>query len=100
MSGDVMNIEVVYANPAIQEVVRLRMTSPLSVKQALVASGLIEKYALNIDAIGLGVFGERVELTTLLKEQDRLELYRPITIDPMQKRLLKVKDSTLPRRCR
>ncbi len=97
---DDLSVEVIYACPVVQDLVRLSIAPPVSVKQALAASGLLEKHALNIDAIGFGIFGERVKLTDGLKDQDRLEIYRPITIDPKQKRVMKVKDSTLPRRCR
>lgn len=98
--SSIIKIEVIYACPEVQDVVRLCMVSPVSVQQALATSGLLKKYALNSDTIGLGVFGERMELTALLQDQDRLEIYRPITMDPKQQRVLKVKDSTLPRRCR
>lgn len=95
-----MEIEVIYARPACQDLVKLTLPPPLSVKQALEASGLLQKYALDLQKLALGVFGKRVALADFLNDQDRLEIYRPIAVDPMVKRALKVKGSNLPRRCR
>ncbi len=34
----------------------------------------------------LGVFGERCEATRILREGDRVELYRPLVFDPVESR--------------
>lgn len=39
----------------------------------------------------LGVFGKRVSTDYVLQANDRLEIYRPLTLDPMKKRRLKSK---------
>ncbi|MCA0402615.1 MAG: RnfH family protein [Proteobacteria bacterium] len=38
-----------------------------------------------------GIFSKSVTLETTLKSGDRLEIYRPLQLDPMEKRRLKAK---------
>lgn len=54
-----------------------------TVAQALRASGLLDGAEQDsLTAAGQGVWGRKVPLTHLLKDQDRLEIYRPLTVDP------------------
>jgi putative ubiquitin-RnfH superfamily antitoxin RatB of RatAB toxin-antitoxin module len=54
-----------------------------TVAQALRASGSLEGADQNgFAAAGQGVWGRKVPLTHVLKDQDRLEIYRPLTVDP------------------
>jgi putative ubiquitin-RnfH superfamily antitoxin RatB of RatAB toxin-antitoxin module len=39
--------------------------------------------------IGVGIWGRLVDKTTVLKAGDRLELYRPLTVDPKMARRLR-----------
>ncbi|AZV93768.1 RnfH family protein [Kerstersia gyiorum] len=39
-----------------------------------------------IDALDLGIFGKRCTLETLLRDGDRVEIYRPLVFDPMESR--------------
>ena len=47
-----------------------------TVAQALQVSNFSEL------AAGVGVWGKKVALTHVLREHDRLEVYRPLTVDP------------------
>ena len=54
-----------------------------TVAQALRASGLLDGADQDgLAAAGQGVWGRKVPLTHVLKDQDRLEIYRPLTVDP------------------
>ncbi len=41
---------------------------------------------LNLDRMPVGVYGERVDRDRLLRAGDRIELYRPLLLDPKQAR--------------
>lgn len=77
-------ITIVHA-PRAREVVEqiLQMEDGSTVAQALQASGLQALLAPDDrHPLGLGVWGKRVTPTHILRDQDRLEIYRPLTVDP------------------
>jgi putative ubiquitin-RnfH superfamily antitoxin RatB of RatAB toxin-antitoxin module len=72
-------------SPAARQVrfVTLELTFPCSVLQALQQSGLLEEFP-EIDStdILVGVWGRLAELRQPLRDQDRVEVYRPLRVDP------------------
>ena len=42
-----------------------------------------------LDELQIGVWGRLRPLTTLLRERDRIEVYRPLTVDPKEARRLR-----------
>lgn len=79
-----VHVTLVYA-PAPRQVAQVSLTlnAPCQVVQALRQSGLLTRFP-EIDHPGvlLGVWGRRVGLTHLLADQDRVEIYRPLRVDP------------------
>jgi sulfur carrier protein len=54
----------------------LQLPEGATVRQALEAAGV------DATQYDLGVWGRRCDATTLLRENDRVELYRPLRVDP------------------
>jgi len=83
-----IDIEVVLALPG--ECLRrhIRLDTPASAAVALQASGLDRTYRERVgeDTPPLGVYGRKIKPDYLLKSGDRLEIYRPLTADPRQRR--------------
>lgn len=81
-----VNIELVYIS-ADQQTTHLKMSLPeaATVADALHESGLMTPYP-EIAELQVGIFTKPVERDRLLKNGDRLEIYRPLLIDPKQKR--------------
>jgi putative ubiquitin-RnfH superfamily antitoxin RatB of RatAB toxin-antitoxin module len=83
-------IEVAYATPELQKIVVVSVEENTSVFDGARTSG-IEKFfpEIDYDAVNMGVFGKvvRKPKEQLLKEGDRIEIYRPLLIDPKQARL-------------
>ena len=75
-----MKIEVVYAQPQAAQVCSVELPAGATVKDALAASG----FQLRNQAVG--VFGKRVALEHGLRPGDRVEIYRPLAIDPKEAR--------------
>lgn len=84
VSENRLRVTVVYA-PAAREVqeVPLELTAPCTVLQALQLSGLLIRYP-EVDSLhtGVGVWGRKAPLDQLLRDQDRMEVYRALRVDP------------------
>ena len=93
-----IKVEVIYALPDDQDRVFLDLEQSTSALSALQQSRLIEKYHLDLKVVQCGVFGRVIDWQSALQDQDRLEIYRPLTMDPREKRVSKV-TRKLPRRC-
>lgn len=82
-----VEIQVCYALPHKQEIVRLSLPEPVSVAQAVEASGLMAKYPeISLANSKFGVFGKLVRLDTVLRAGERVEIYRPLIADPKEVR--------------
>ena len=81
-------VQVVYAAAPHQlEVVVLSLPAGATAQDALRASGLADRLgAAQPDGLRLGLWGRLCEPNTVLQAQDRLELLRPLLIDPMEAR--------------
>jgi uncharacterized protein len=73
-----MKVEVVDARPGAARVVKVDLPAGATVRDALAASGLEGNTA--------GIFGKRAALDQPLKDGDRVEIYRPLAIDPKEAR--------------
>ena len=92
MAGSDIAVEVVYALPAEQALVRVQLPLGATVEQAIRQSGLLERYAeISLATAPVGVFGKSVTLDAVLRAGDRVEIYRPLTVDPKEARRRRVK---------
>jgi putative ubiquitin-RnfH superfamily antitoxin RatB of RatAB toxin-antitoxin module len=72
-------------------VVDLELAHGSSVGDAVLASGLLRHLAgLTVDGLDLGVFNRRCTPDRLVQDGDRIEIYRPLLIDPKAARHLRV----------
>lgn len=87
---DTIEVEVAYAEPDVQLVVAVRVPADACAWEAIKLSGLAERFP-GIEACehGIGIFGEPVSPTTPLADGDRVEIYRPLEIDPKEARRLR-----------
>jgi uncharacterized protein len=76
-------IEVVYALPHEQRLVRLPYEPGMTARDAVTRSGLGAQYPeIGAQPLVLGIFGTRVEAERALEPGDRVEICRPLTVDP------------------
>jgi len=82
-----MRVEVVYALPAAHDSVEVTLAEGSTVRDAIVTSGLLERHP-EIDLVvqKCGVFGEVRRLDERVADGDRVEIYRPLFIDPKEAR--------------
>ncbi len=83
MSGTI-RVEVVFALPQQQELVPLELPEGATARQAVERSGLLQKYPdINLDGQNkLGIYAKLAKPDTVLRDRDRVEIYRPLIADP------------------
>ena len=83
-----IEVELAYSPRAgVVELIRLRLPAGSTAGQALRASGLLDRHPeVAAGAASLGVHGRRCEAVTVLRDGDRLELYRELLVDPKEAR--------------
>ncbi|MDR2093635.1 MAG: RnfH family protein [Azoarcus sp.] len=82
--SEFIEVEVVYALPHQQDTVPLSLPEGATAREAVEASGLLLKYP-DIDIGGrnkLGVYARPAKPETVLRDRDRVEIYRPLIADP------------------
>ena len=91
MSDDAfIDVEVAYARPDCQVIVPLRLSAGISAREAVRQSGLLERFPeLDARKLSIGVFGNAVSPCAPLAQGDRVEIYRPLQVDPKEARRLR-----------
>jgi putative ubiquitin-RnfH superfamily antitoxin RatB of RatAB toxin-antitoxin module len=85
-------VEVVYCPVAgVADRVQLELPEGSTVALALAASGLLEKHGLKAEEAAVGIWCRNETLDTVLRERDRVEIYRPLQCDPKEARRLRYK---------
>ena len=79
-----LRITVVYS-PAPRDVleISLQLAPNTTVLQAIQTSGLLQRFpSMDQPTTVVGVWGRKVVLNQALRDNDRVEIYRPLTVDP------------------
>ncbi|MCL4156230.1 UNVERIFIED_CONTAM: hypothetical protein GTU68_053462 [Idotea baltica] len=87
-----MIVEVAYIDLDIQFVKKVDVVEGVSIETVIKTSGLLEeKTDISLDKNQVGIFGEIATLDVIVKENDRVEIYRALKMDPMDARRLRAK---------
>lgn len=82
-----IQIEVAYARPDQQALLSLRVAAGSNVAQAIEASGVLAKFPeIDLAQNKVGIFGKLTKLDTVVREKDRIEIYRALIADPKEVR--------------
>ncbi len=82
-----MRVEIAYASAVEQTLIAVEVEPEATVSQALQAVANRQPFAgLPLHSMPLGIFGRPVARDTRLRDGDRLELYRPLLVDPKEAR--------------
>jgi hypothetical protein len=86
VSSDI-EVTVVYALPLRADSVGLRVPAGATVEEAIGRSGLLERFPeIDLARTRVGIYGRWVRLDAVLREGDRVEVYRPLAADPKEVR--------------
>ena len=82
-----MIVEVAYALPDKQSLVSLEVEKGTTLKEAIEASGILDSFEqIDLTKDRVGIFSKFATLDTVLRDKDRVEIYRPLIADPKQVR--------------
>jgi hypothetical protein len=82
-----ISVEVAFALPDVQVLVTVSMEAGASVADAVQQSGIPERFPeRRLDALQTGIWGRPVERSCRISDGDRVELYRPLQLDPREAR--------------
>jgi len=99
-AGSLISVTVVYAAAPHQiETVLLQLPGGATAAEALRASGVAEQMEAKVlDELALGLWGRGCAPATVLRDGDRLELLRPLLVDPKEARRLRYRRDGLRKR--
>jgi putative ubiquitin-RnfH superfamily antitoxin RatB of RatAB toxin-antitoxin module len=85
--ADSIKVEVVHARPDRQVLLQLQVPTGTTVIEAIEQSGIRASFPdLELIKGGVGIFSAKVPLNHVLREGDRVEIYRPLIADPKESR--------------
>ncbi|MBN3764669.1 RnfH family protein [Burkholderia sp. Ac-20365] len=89
-----LTIEVCYALPGAQTLIELQLPQGATLRQAIDTSGILARHPeIDLTKQKTGVFGKLKPLDTVLADHDRVEIYRPLIVDPKLARQRRVAKS-------
>jgi putative ubiquitin-RnfH superfamily antitoxin RatB of RatAB toxin-antitoxin module len=84
--GDV-EVEVAYAKADVQAVLPVTLPAGATVRALIEASGILDVFPeISLETQRVGVFGTLVDLDFQPASGERVEIYRPLVIDPKERR--------------
>lgn len=92
MANTKISITIAHATGHEQIIEEAQVEAGCSVMEAIELSNFQQKYpAVEVSINNVGIFGRRVSQAYILKEGDRVEIYRPLKHDPKVLRRMRIK---------
>jgi len=90
----IIPIEVAYASANQSWLIPFEVEEGTTVQQAIASSGILEQcLEINLQTNKVGLFSKIIELDVLVRAGDRIEIYRPLILDPKEARRLRAEKS-------
>ena len=87
-----LRVEVVYALPMAQDVASIAVEEGASAHDALEACGFLSRHPeIDLRRNRLAIFGREIRPDTRLQEGDRVEILRPLAMEPKEARRLRAR---------
>ena len=84
---DEILVEIAYALPEEQVIISIKVPTIFNVQQAIEKSGIQKKFpSIDLSKNKVGIFGKKTTLDHILNDRDRIEIYRPLILDPKEMR--------------
>lgn len=82
-----IDVELIYALRDRQKRVRLSVDGGCTVKDAIERSGLLTEFPeIELGKNKVGIWNKLAKLDAVLRDKDRVEIYRPLIADPKEVR--------------
>lgn len=89
LASELIRIEVAYAAPDAQFLRSLELAEESTIADAIAESGVESECAIRAGKLAVGIWSKPATLQTRLHDGDRVEIYRPLKIDPKEARRLR-----------
>lgn len=87
IANNLIKVEVLYALPHEQTLHIVEVAQGTTLADAIKISGLLEKHPeIDLATNKAGIFGKLSKLDVVLRDRDRIEIYRPLIADPKEVR--------------
>jgi len=87
MNTENIDIELVYALPHEQALLKFKVPAGTTLGDAVRLSGILDKYPeIDPEKAKYGIFGKLSKADVVMRERDRIEIYRPLIADPKEVR--------------
>lgn len=94
-----LQVEVAYALPQQQLIVKLKVPQGTTAEEAVLKSGLMQKFPdISLAQNKLGIFGKAIKNDHVLRENDRVEIYRGLIADPKGARRARAAEGKAPKK--
>jgi putative ubiquitin-RnfH superfamily antitoxin RatB of RatAB toxin-antitoxin module len=96
---EMLQVYVCYATARDEFLHPMKVAPGTTIGQAIEMSGVLEAYPdINLTTQPVGVYARKKTLDTILRERDRIEIYRPLVADPKDSRRRRAakKDAGVP----
>lgn len=80
-------VQVCYARPGVEILREVRVAEGATAREAIAASGVLRDLPeIDLDVCRVGIYGKLGTLDTVLRDRDRVEIYRALIADPKESR--------------
>jgi putative ubiquitin-RnfH superfamily antitoxin RatB of RatAB toxin-antitoxin module len=85
MKSTTLTIEIAYACVNIQKIITIKVPLGATIEVAIMRSGILTDFPeINLSQNNVGIFSKVAKLDTVLRDKDRIEIYRPLLADPKE----------------
>jgi putative ubiquitin-RnfH superfamily antitoxin RatB of RatAB toxin-antitoxin module len=92
-----ITVQVCYASAARHYLRELTVEQGCTIEQAIRQSGVLDAVAgIDLALQPVGLYGKKKPLETVLRERDRIEIYRPLVADPKESRRKRAEKKAQP----
>ena len=85
-------VEVAYATPEQQTILVIQVKENTTIENVIIRSGILQIFPeIDLTKQKVGVFSKQRAVTELVQENDRIEIYRPLLMEPKEARKKRVK---------
>jgi putative ubiquitin-RnfH superfamily antitoxin RatB of RatAB toxin-antitoxin module len=86
-AAETLTIEVIYALPLRQDATTMHLPQGATVEHAIARSGVLQRHPqIDLQTNRIAIFGKLVLLGAILEDRDRIEILRPLQVDPKEAR--------------
>lgn len=80
-----ITVEVAYATSQEQKLIEVKIPEGSTIETAIIRSDILNLFPeIDLNQNRVGIFSKAAKLDTVLRDKDRVEIYRPLLADPKE----------------